>query len=44
MTTKRKAIILVLDSAGIGALPDADQYGDAGANTWQRIAEAMPAL
>lgn len=44
MTTKRKAIILVLDSAGIGALPDADQYGDTGANTWQRIAEAMPAL
>lgn len=44
MTTSRKAIILVLDSAGIGALPDADQYGDTGANTMQRIAEAMPQL
>lgn len=44
MKTQRKAVILVLDSAGIGALPDADEYGDAGANTWQHIAEAMPAL
>ncbi len=30
---KRKMIILVLDSVGIGALPDADRYGDAGADT-----------
>lgn len=40
----KKAVIIVLDSAGIGALPDAAQYGDAGCNTLQRIAEAMPYL
>ena len=36
----KKAVMIVLDSAGIGALPDAAQYGDAGCNTFQRIAEA----
>ena len=29
----RKAILIVLDSVGIGALPDAAAYGDAGADT-----------
>ena len=29
----RRAIITVLDGAGVGALPDAGAYGDAGANT-----------
>ncbi|THB72162.1 MAG: phosphopentomutase [Desulfobulbaceae bacterium] len=28
-----RAIFLVIDSFGIGALPDAEQYGDTGANT-----------
>ena len=28
-----RVTIVVLDSAGVGALPDADRYGDAGANT-----------
>lgn len=41
---KKKAILLVLDSAGIGSLPDAALYGDQGANTLGRIAEAMPSL
>lgn len=40
----RKAILIVLDSAGIGALPDAVQYGDEGSNTLKRIADAMPDL
>ena len=40
----KKAILIVLDSAGIGALPDAAQYGDCGCNTFQRIADAMPEL
>ncbi len=44
MTSKRRAILIVLDSAGIGAMPDAALYGDAGANTWGHIAEAVPAL
>ncbi len=40
----KKAIVIVLDSAGIGALPDAAQYGDAESGTLQRIADAMPEL
>ncbi|WP_272698837.1 phosphopentomutase [Desulfovibrio sp. Fe33] len=35
-----RAFILVLDSLGIGAAPDADRYGDAGADTLGHIAEA----
>ena len=34
-----RAILLVLDSLGIGALPDADRYGDAGADTLGHIAD-----
>ena len=40
----KKAILIVMDSAGIGALPDAALYGDAGCNTFQSIAEAVPQL
>src|SRR6201982_2088474 len=32
----------VLDSVGIGALPDAEQYGDAGRNTLGHIAQSRP--
>jgi phosphopentomutase len=35
-----RAILLVLDSVGIGGAPDADRYGDAGADTIGHIAEA----
>ena len=28
-----RAIVIVLDSLGIGSLPDANKYGDAGCNT-----------
>ena len=35
--TPGKAILIVLDGLGIGALPDADAYGDAGANTLRSI-------
>lgn len=34
-----RAIILVLDSLGIGSTPDADQFGDTGANTLGHIAQ-----
>ena len=34
----KRAIILVLDSFGIGATADADRFGDAGANTLGSIA------
>ena len=33
-----RAFILLLDSFGLGALPDAEKYGDAGANTLGHIA------
>ncbi|MDX1538244.1 phosphopentomutase [Arsukibacterium sp.] len=33
-----KAVILVLDSFGIGSAPDADSFGDVGANTFGSIA------
>lgn len=36
-----KAIILVLDSFGIGSAPDADKFGDSGANTFNSIARAF---
>jgi phosphopentomutase len=34
-----RAFILLLDSFGLGALPDAGRYGDAGANTLGHIAD-----
>ena len=34
----KRAIIIVLDSLGIGALPDAAQYGDAGSHTLRSLA------
>ncbi|MDO8734424.1 MAG: phosphopentomutase [Elusimicrobiota bacterium] len=36
-----KIILIVLDSAGIGALPDAEKYNDAGANTLGNIAKSV---
>lgn len=35
----RRAVVVVLDSFGLGATPDADRYGDAGACTLGHIAE-----
>jgi len=35
-----RAIIAVLDSFGLGAAPDAERFGDVGANTFGHIAEA----
>ncbi|MEC8337139.1 MAG: phosphopentomutase [Planctomycetota bacterium] len=41
----RRAIIVVIDALGIGALPDADQYGDPpGANTLANVATANAGL
>ena len=36
-----RAIVIVLDSVGIGELPDADQYGDRGSNTLGNIARQV---
>lgn len=38
----RRVILIVLDSLGIGALPDAAEFGDAGSNTLGNIVKAMP--
>jgi phosphopentomutase len=40
----RRIVLIVLDGVGIGALPDAADYGDAGANTLQHVAEACGGL
>ena len=37
-----RVIWVVLDSVGIGALPDAADYGDAGRNTLGHVAESRP--
>jgi phosphopentomutase len=47
-TSVDRAIVIVLDSVGIGALPDADAYGDSGSDTLghiaRRVALQIPAL
>jgi phosphopentomutase len=40
----RRAIVLVLDACGVGALPDAAAYGDEGTNTLGHLAEAVGGL
>src|SRR5215472_7985561 len=37
-----RVIWIVLDSVGIGELPDASDYGDVGRNTLSHIAESRP--
>jgi phosphopentomutase len=37
-----RVIVIVLDSVGIGELPDASAYGDEGSNTLGNIARAVP--
>ena len=37
-----RVVVIVLDSVGIGALPDAAAYGDQGSNTLGHIAERVP--
>jgi phosphopentomutase len=40
----RRAAILVLDGVGIGAAPDADQYGDVGSDTLANVSRAVGGL
>jgi len=40
----KRIILIVLDGVGIGALPDAAQYGDQGAATLQHVAESVGGL
>lgn len=43
---KKRVFLIVLDSAGVGELPDAREYGDEGSNTLKHVSEypgfAMP--
>jgi phosphopentomutase len=40
----RRAFVVVLDACGVGALPDASQYGDEGTNTLGHLAEHLGGL
>jgi phosphopentomutase len=40
----RRAIVLVIDACGVGALPDAALYGDEGTNTLAHVAAAVGSL
>lgn len=40
----RRAFVVVLDACGVGALPDAESYGDSGCDTLGHLAEAVGGL
>lgn len=40
----KRVTLIILDSVGIGELPDAAQYGDAGSNTLANVAKAVGGL
>ncbi|MDQ0339158.1 phosphopentomutase [Caldalkalibacillus uzonensis] len=44
MNAYRRIFLIVLDSVGIGAMPDAEQFGDEGAHTLGHIAEHLGGL
>lgn len=44
MEAINRVILIVLDSVGIGAAPDADKYGDGGSNTLGNLAAALGGL
>jgi phosphopentomutase len=42
--TRRRVAVVVLDACGVGALPDAADYGDGGSDTLPHVAEAVGGL
>lgn len=44
ITSSKRAVVIVLDSVGCGALPDADRYGDSSADTLGNIARLVGGL
>ncbi len=40
----KRIFVIVMDSAGIGAMKDADKFGDAGTNTWVHTSERCGGL
>jgi phosphopentomutase len=43
-TEGARALVVVIDACGVGALPDAADYGDEGTNTLAHVAEAVGGL
>ena len=39
-----RIILMIIDSVGIGEMPDAKEFGDEGANTFKHIYEAFPEM
>jgi len=44
MVKIQRVVLVILDSVGIGALPDADRYGDEGSDTLGNLARALGGL
>ncbi len=44
LTSSKRAFVVVIDACGVGALPDASAYGDAGTNTLAHLADAVGGL
>jgi phosphopentomutase len=42
--TKKKCVLLVIDSLGVGAAPDAKEYGDENANTFRNVSKSVGPL
>ena len=40
----KKCVLLVIDSLGVGAAPDAKEYGDENANTFGNVSKAVGPL
>ena len=41
MSKYHRIFVIVIDSLGIGAMPDAERFGDAGTNTLGHISESV---
>ncbi|MBR5229068.1 MAG: phosphopentomutase [Firmicutes bacterium] len=44
MSERKRAVLVVMDSLGVGAMPDAAEYGDAGSSTINHIVEKLPEI
>ena len=44
MEKYKRIFVIVMDSLGVGAMPDSPEYGDIGVNTLGHISEAVPSL
>ena len=44
METYKRVFVIVLDSLGIGAMPDSEKFGDKGVDTFGHILDKMGKL